>query len=100
MNNLQLLIIVLSALVGSLLHMILQGGSTWKQMLITGFISAVGFAVGYKLAGLVFGVMDILLAILGGYGVNATVSLFRQKFQLKKLKAAYPDWKNKLNQPK
>ena len=38
----------------------------------------------------------ILLGVLGGFGVNAGVTALRQKFQLKKLKAAYPDWKTKL----
>ena len=69
MTNLQLIYIVIAALAGALLHMILQGGASWKQMLITGIISAVGFAVGYKVAGTVFGVIDICLALLGGYGV-------------------------------
>jgi uncharacterized protein (DUF697 family) len=100
MTNLQLVYIVVAALVGALLHMILQGGASWKQMLITGIISAVGFAVGYKIAGTVFGVIDICLALLGGYGINATVSMFRTKSTVKALKSAYPDWKNKLNQPK
>ena len=96
MTNIQLIYIMLAALAGSLLHLILQGGSSWKQMLITGVIAAVGFAVGYKIAGTVFGVLDIFLGVLGGFGVNAGVTALRQKFQLKKLKAAYPDWKTKL----
>ena len=100
MTNVQLVYIVIAALAGALLHMILQGGASWKQMLITGIISAVGFAVGYKIAGTVFGVIDICLALLGGYGVNATVSMFRDKSTINALKAAYPDWKNKINQPK
>jgi len=58
--------------------------------------AAIGFAVGYKIAGTVFGVLDIFLGVLGGFGVNAGVTALRQKFQLKKLKAAYPDWKTKL----
>ena len=100
MTNLQLIYIVIAALAGALLHMILQGGASWKQMLITGVISAVGFAVGYKIAGTVFGVIDICLALLGGYSVNATVGMFRTKSTVNALKSACPDWKNKLNQPK
>ena len=100
MTNLQLIYIMLAALAGSLLHLILQGGSSWKQMLITGVIAAVGFAVGYKIAGTVFGVIDIFMGILGGYGVNAGVTALRQKIQLNKFKLAYPDWKTKMNQPK
>ena len=96
MTNLQLIYIMLAALAGSLLHLILQGGGSWKQMLITGVITAIGFAVGYKIAGSVFGVLDIFMGVLGGYGVGAGVTAFRQKIQLKKLKAAYPDWKTKL----
>ena len=100
MTNIQLIYIALSALIGALLHLILQGGSSWKQMIITGVISAVGFAAGYKLAGTVFGMLDIFAAVLGGYALNAGVTALRQKNQLTLLKLAYPDWKNKLNQPK
>jgi len=107
MGNLQLIYVMLAALIGALMAMFMQGGKTWKQMLITGVIAAMGFAVGYKIAGTVFGVIDIFMSVLGGYALNAGVSVIRQRLaigrqnnMLDKFKTLYPDWRNRMNQPK
>ena len=91
--------IALAALIGALLHLI-QGGVSWKQGIITGVITAIVFAVGYQLQAAGLTVLDLFLSVIGGYGVNAGVSSISQGKQLKAFKAAYPDYKNKMNQRK
>jgi hypothetical protein len=82
--DLTLLWIALAALVGAILHQLLQSGTSWKQTIITGVITAVIFAAGYQLQGATLTILDLFLAVIGGYGVNATVS----GIQLKKQNAA------------
>ena len=83
--DLRLLWIVLAALVGALLHGWLQGG-VWKQTIITGIITAVVFASTYAFQSSTLTVLDILLSIIGGYGVNAGVTAIGQKAQVTSLK--------------
>ena len=97
--DLTLLWIALAAFGGALLHLIFQGTTSWKQTLITGFITAIGYAVGLNFSGSM-SILLIFSAILGGYGVNAAVSAVRQKNMVTQFKNKYPDWKNKMNQPK
>jgi uncharacterized membrane protein YjjP (DUF1212 family) len=98
--DLTLLWIALAALVGALSHLAMQNGSPWRQTLITGFITAIIFAAGYKLQGGSLTILDIFFAIIGGYGTNAAVTAFRQNNQIGWFKKTYPDYKNKMNQPK
>ena len=76
-----LLWIALAALVGAILHQLLQAGTSWKQAIITGVITAVIFAAGYQLQGATLTILDLFLAIIGGYGVTATVGGIQLKKQ-------------------
>lgn len=90
--NLALLWIALAAFGGAILHGVMQTGVGWKQTIITAIITAIAYAVGLNFSGSL-SILLILSAILGGYGVNAGVTAFRQKKQLDL-------YKNKMNQPK
>ena len=91
--DLTLLWIALAALVGSILHGLVQPGAPWRQTIITGIITAIVFAAGYNIQGAALNILDLFFAVIGGYGINATVSTSR-------LGRPMFVYKNKLNQPK
>jgi len=83
--DLTILWIALAALAGAILHGFLPSGTPWKQTIITGIITALVFAVGYKIQGSSLTILDLFLSVIGGYGVNAAASSYRLKHENIKL---------------